>query len=91
MPEHHHQPRAEARGGEFDAADLRRRHDVARNPDHEQIAQALVEHDLGRHPRVRAAEHDRERGLILRQVRAPRRQRHFAICALGDEAAVAFV
>ena len=63
VAEHHDQPRAEALGGELDAADLRRRDDVAGDADDEQVAEPLVEHDLGRHARVRAAEDDRERLL----------------------------
>ena len=38
--------RAEARGREFDAPDLRRRDDIARDPDDEEVAKALVEDDL---------------------------------------------
>jgi len=38
MPQHHHQPCAELLGGELDAADLRRRDDVASNADDEQVA-----------------------------------------------------
>ena len=64
------QPRAEARRGELDAPDLRRRDDVAGHADDEQVAQALVEHDLGRHARIGAAENDGER--LLRQPRARR-------------------
>ena len=63
VAEHDDQPRAEALGGELDAADLRRRDDVAGDADDEQVAQALVEDDLGRHARVGAAEDDRERLL----------------------------
>ena len=63
VPEHHDEPRAEALGGELDAADLRRRDDVAGDADHEQVAEALVEDDLGGHARVRAAEDDGERLL----------------------------
>ncbi len=78
-------------GGELDAADLRRRDDVAGDADHEQIAEALIEDELGRHARVGAAEDDRERQLVLRQRRAPRltqvAPRALPIC--GREAAVA--
>jgi hypothetical protein len=42
--------------------------------DHEQVTQALVEDQLGRHARVRAAEDDRERPLVL-DVGAVRRGR----------------
>ena len=62
-PEHDDQARAEAVGRELDAADQRGRDDVAGNADHEQVAGPLVEHELDRHARIRAAEHDRERFL----------------------------
>ena len=65
----HHQARAEALGRELDAADLRRRDDVARDADDEQIAQALVEDDLGGRARIGAAEHDRARRLRRRVAR----------------------
>ena len=71
VAEHHHQPRAEPRRGELDAADLRRRDDVSGHADHEQIAQALVEHDLRGHARVGAPEDDRERLLGVRQLGPP--------------------
>ena len=63
MADHHHQARAEALGGELDAAHLRRRDDVAGDADDEEIAEALIEDDLGGHARVRAAEDDGE-GLL---------------------------
>ena len=59
--------RAEALDGKLDAADLRRGDDVARDPDDEEIAKALVEDDLGRDARVGAAEHDGERLLPIGQ------------------------
>jgi hypothetical protein len=46
----HHQSRAEPSRGELDAADLRRRDDVPGDTDHEQVAEALIEDDLGWHP-----------------------------------------
>ena len=63
MAEHDDQRRAELCGGELHAADLRRGDDVAGDADDEQVAEALVEHDFGGHPRVGAAEDDRERLL----------------------------
>src|SRR4051794_1750294 len=59
----HDETRPEPLRGELDAADLRRGDDVTRHADDEQIAQPLVEDDLSRRARVRAAEHDRERRL----------------------------
>jgi hypothetical protein len=44
---------------------LRGSHDVSGHPDDEQVAQALVEDDLGRHARIGAPQDDRE-GLLAR-------------------------
>ena len=67
VAEHHDETRPEPLGGELHAAHLRRRHDVAGDADDEEIAEALIEDDLRRHPRVGAAEDDGERFLVLRQ------------------------
>src|SRR5581483_2896869 len=64
MSHHHDQLRTEFRRGELDAAHLRRRDDVAGDADDEEIAEALIEHELGRHARVGAAKDDREGRLI---------------------------
>ena len=89
-PEHDDQARAKARGGELDAADLRGRDDVAGDADHEQVAQPLVEDDLGRHARVGAAQDDGE-GLLPGNQRAAPRLGGAAgrVAHLGDEAPVA--
>ena len=71
MSEHDDQSRAEARCGELHAADLRRRDDVARDADHEQVAEPLVEHQLGGHPRIGAAKDDGEWFLHLGQLGGP--------------------
>lgn len=42
------QPGTEANGRQFNASSLRWCNDVPRNADNEQVAQALVEHDLCR-------------------------------------------
>src|SRR5262245_26224929 len=57
-------------GGEFPAADLRGRGDVADHADDEQIAEPLVEYELGGHSRVRAAKNDGERLLAGGQLAA---------------------
>src|SRR5688572_3851644 len=75
MPQLHYQTHAEPRRGELDAADLRRRDDVSGDADDEQVAEALVEDDLRRHPGVRAPEDDREWFLLRRQAVAARRAR----------------
>src|SRR5205807_2348251 len=69
VTQHHRQARAEPRRREFDAPHLRRRHDVARHPDHEEIAEPLTEHELRGHPCIGTAEHDGERLLPLPQHR----------------------
>jgi len=43
---------AELLRGELDTADLRSGHDISRHADDEEIAEALIENNLGRHPRV---------------------------------------
>jgi hypothetical protein len=58
--------------GELDATDLRRSDDISGNADDEQVAQALVEDDLCRHPRVGTTENDGERLLTCRQLVAVR-------------------
>ena len=55
--------RVEARGREFDAPDLGGSDDIAGHANHKQISQTLVEHELRRDPRVRAAQDDGE-GLL---------------------------
>ena len=89
MPEHDHEARAELRGGKFDAADLRRRDDVAGDADHEQIAEALIEHELRRHARVGTPENDGERLLRRHLNRAPHAARRARRDRLAlDESAV---
>ena len=90
MPEHHDQARAEGLGGELDAADLRGRDDVARDADHEQVAESLVEHDLGRHARIRAAEDDGEWLLARAAARDAARRRCRLARSSVDEAPIAF-
>ena len=63
VAEHDDEPGAELRRRELDAADLRRRDDVAGDTDDEQVAETLAEHELGRHPGVGAAENDGDRLL----------------------------
>jgi hypothetical protein len=65
VAEHDHQARAELRGRELDRPDHRRGHDVAGDADDEEIAEALVEQDLDRCARIRAAQHDGEGTLGL--------------------------
>src|SRR5690606_27926547 len=67
VAEHNDQLRSELLSRKLDAADLRRRHNVAGYTNHEQVAKALVEHELHRHARIGATEHDRNRTLALEQ------------------------
>ena len=89
VPEHDHQARAEGLGGELDAADLGGRDDVAGHADHEQVPEPLVEDELRRHARVRAAEHDRERLLLRGEGAAARGAVAVVAALLADEAQVA--
>src|SRR5271170_7146862 len=89
MAEHHHKPRAEPVRGKLDAADLRGRNDVARDANHEQIAETLVKHDLDRHSRVGAAEDGGEGSLAGGQLDAARMQR-LRVSKIGYETAVPF-
>ena len=72
MAQHHHQPGAEALDGKLDAADLRRRHDVAGHADDEQLAQPLIEDQLGRHAGICAAQQHRKGGLLHDELAAAR-------------------
>lgn len=49
--------------GEFDAADLGWTDNVARDADHEKVAQPLIENDLYRSPRIGTSQDNRERFL----------------------------
>ncbi len=89
VAEHHDEPRAEPRGRELDAADLRRRDDVARDADHEQVAEALIEYELRGHARVRAAQDDRERLLTRDELRAALLIRRSGRRPIRDEPAIA--
>ena len=72
VPEHDHQPRAEACGRELHAADLRRRHDIPSYPDDEQVAKSLSEDELGGNAGVRASEDNGEGLLTFGERRATR-------------------
>ena len=67
MPKDHHQSRAKTRCSEFHATDLRRRYDVARDSDDEQITESLPEYELGGDPCVGTPENDGKRLLDLRE------------------------
>ena len=91
MTEHDDKGGAESLGCELDAADLRRGDDVAGNAYDEQIAQTLIEDDLGRDPRIGAAENDGEWRLAGRQLVSSRLAgEHVHAADARDEALVAF-
>ena len=85
----HHDDQAgpELAGRELDGPDERRRDDVARDADDEEIAEALVEDELRRRPRIRAAEDGRERPLPRGEARVPASN---GLAFAGDEALIAF-
>lgn len=58
VPKHNRQPRAEAPGGKLYTPDLRRRHDIPRYPNHEQVSEPLPENELCGNARVGTAQHD---------------------------------
>jgi hypothetical protein len=95
VAQHDDERRPEPLGGELDAADLRGRDDIAGNADDEQVAEALVEDDLRRHPRVGTAEDDGERFLTERQLMparlASRAGRHFERPSRSDRSPLAGV
>ena len=90
VPQHDRQPGPEACGCELHTADLRRRHDIAGDANHEQIAQALIEHDLRGHARIGAPQDDRK-GLLPRgQLGAARvTDEGVGVAGVREEAAIA--
>jgi hypothetical protein len=58
-------------GGKLDASNLRCCYDVAGDPNHEQIAEPLIEDELRRHSRIRASQYDREWGLAGGKLSSP--------------------
>ena len=90
VTEHDDEPRMELRRRELHAADLRGRNHVAGHADHEQVAEPLIENDLGRHARVGATQDDRERLLALRELVAPRGAHARIALPIGNETPIAF-
>src|SRR4051812_7533113 len=92
MPQHHYQPRLESLGCEFHAPYLRGRNDISCHPDHEEIAESLIEHDLSGDARVGAAEDDGEGLLALSELWTARpTQESIGITQRGCEAVVSFL
>jgi hypothetical protein len=65
-----YQASSEPPGRKFNASYTRRRHDISGDANHEQIAEALIEDDLGRNASVGATEHDSEGFLTVDLFRA---------------------
>src|SRR4051794_29819592 len=72
MAQHDDQRSPEPLRGELDTADLGSGDDVSGHAYHEQIAQALIEDNFCRNPRIGAPEDHREWFLACRQLGAPR-------------------
>jgi hypothetical protein len=90
VPEHDDESRAESLGGVLDAPDQRWSDDVPGDADDEQIAEPLIEDDLRRNARVGAAENDRVRLLLLRELGAALlAEEGFEAADVGGEAGVA--
>jgi hypothetical protein len=89
VPQDDGQPRAKAVGRKLHAADLRRRHDVSSHADNEQVAKSLPKDQLGRHPGIGAAQHNRKRRLPIgaRQTIRPLHSR--SVAEAGDKPTVA--
>ena len=60
VSKHEHQPYTELYGRILHASGRGSIHHVPGNPDHKEIAQPFVEHDLGWHPGVSTAQNDGE-------------------------------
>ena len=64
--------RREVLDGVVEAPDALRAGDVAGDPDDEEVVRRLTEHELGRYPRIRAAQHGGERLVCERSARLAR-------------------
>ena len=90
MPKHHDQPRAEACGRKFYAADLRRRHDISRDSDHEQVAKTLPKDKFGGYAGVGTSEHNGEGLLSLSESQATGRSEEGSrVCHARDKPLIA--
>ena len=90
MAQDHHQPGVKPLGRELDAPYQRGGDDVAGDPDHKEIAESLVEDDLGRDPGIGAAEDDGEWLLPFGQLRSAGLMEHRRAAAdAGVEAEIA--
>ena len=90
MAEHHDESCTEFRTGEFHAANQGRLHDIAGNPHDEQVANALVENNLGRGAGIRAAENHGKRFLRVNVLAPPRLVADAVLRRVRDKAAITF-
>ena len=89
VTQHDHQTRSKLLGGEFNAADLGRRDDVAGDANHEQIAEALVEDDFHGHARIGTTQNGGKGLLAGREVEpAHAAGDRIAVARIGDEALI---
>src|SRR5262249_42896221 len=73
VAEDDHEADPELRGRKLDASNLRRRHDMAGDAYHEEVAHTLAEDQFGGNSRIRAAEYDRDGFLSCQGLLAPGR------------------
>jgi hypothetical protein len=92
VPQHNNKRRTKTSRREFDAANVRWRDDVACDADYKQVAKALVENNLGRHPGIGTSEYDGKRFLSRRKLHPALRARdRVARFDVGYKAAIAFL
>jgi hypothetical protein len=91
VTQYHDQSRAELAHRELHTADLRWGHDVPGDANDEQVAESLIEHDLGGHARVGATEDNPERFLPIGKIAAMCPAHYRRVTAnVSDESFVAF-
>jgi hypothetical protein len=90
VPENDNETSSEPRSRKFNASYTRRGDDVPGDANHEQIAEALIKDDLGRHTRVGATEHDGEGLLTPDEFVTPSEPQGRVCRSIRREATVAF-
>src|SRR5690242_18393547 len=91
MPEHDNQPRSEPFCSKLDAPHLRWCDDVARNSNHEEVAQALVKNNFCRHARIGTAKYRREWRLLLYKLKRLGLQNLFAAAHVCSKSFISFL
>jgi len=90
MPEYDHEFGAEVLMCILDAAGDIRRDDVASDPDHEQVAETLIEDQFRRHARIAATQDDGEGVLAAAQSRESLLGDVAVFCFATDESLISF-